>query len=525
MFKIVSLFVIFFAVFIFIGCNGPSSEAKEGSSDTLTSELSNIADSVQPAFTDSLVWEIEQLLQDSSMMYASNSIVISLDSVENVIYSHNPRMSLIPASVTKLITTATAFEKAGGRTNRTLIQYSGQIVDGHILKGNIIIKGGGDPTLGRNQSKEYLNRFGQVIKRMGIDSITGKVIADADVFDDEMVSPGWLVGEAMSYYAGVTPGLMVNENLFTLSFNVKKKGLINATPDNMKPFVHGVKFHNMTKSFGGAEAEIYFIGMPYNNTIEIRGYVPESMTSLKMAGILPDPPLAVATEFAKWLRQNGVRINDTATTTRAIMLSGNSFKLPDSLLNRKTIDSLPSRTAGSLVGETNKYSNNLFAETILKLIGQGYKGTATRVAGIAGIYAYLSGKKIDTRGLYLFDGSGISRANAIPSQLLVEMLSYIKNKSGYYKEYRNTLSEAGEDGTLARLCKNTHAQKHIFAKSGTMTRVVNYAGYAETLNGHTIIFSLINNNFSCSIPEMKSKLEKVMIRMVEWTPDTTKTIQ
>lgn len=495
------------------GCGGGGQESEKKSADSISVVA---ADSVvAEIFTDSLLWEIQQLLADSEMKYASVGILIALDSAENVIYSHNPDMSMVPASVTKLLTTAAGIEKAGGRTNRTKLQYTGTIIDGHILKGNLIIKGGGDPTLGSEGNRDYLSRFGNAVKKLGIDSVTGRVIADASVFDDEMISPGWLIGEAMSYYAGTTSGLMVNENLFTLSFNVKRKGVINASPENMKPFVHGLRFHNLTQSFKGDEAEIYFQGLPYSNVIEIRGFVPEGMGQIKMMGILPDPPLAAATEFARWLRQNGVNVRDTAATIRNILIE-NAFSMPDSLKDRKTIDSISPRLAGSLITATNKYSNNLFAETTLKLIGQGYKGVASRQAGIAGIYAYLSAKKIDTRGLYLFDGSGISRNNSMPPRLLVEMLSYIKNKSAYYKEYKATLSEAGEDGTLGRLCKNTSAQKKIFAKSGTLSRVVNYAGYAETADGHTLIFAFMANNFYCSLPAMKSKWEKLMIRMAEW---------
>jgi D-alanyl-D-alanine carboxypeptidase/D-alanyl-D-alanine-endopeptidase (penicillin-binding protein 4) len=507
-------FVVYaFLLLMVTGCGNDKQESVKVTTDSIPAVLNDsVADQI---VIDSLIWEIAQLLADSEMKYASVGILISLDSAENVIYSHNPDMSLVPASVTKLLTTAAGIEKAGGRTNRTKLQYTGTIVDGHILKGNLIIKGGGDPTLGSEGNRDYLTRFGNAVKKLGIDSVTGRVIADASVFDDEMISPGWLIGEAMSFYAGSASGLMVNENLFTLSFNVKRKGVINASPENMKPFVHGLKFHNLTQSFKGDEAEIYFQGLPYSNVIEIRGYVPEGMGQIKMMGILPDPPLAAATEFARWLRQNGVRVRDTAGTIRNILIE-NGFSMPDSLKERKTIDSISPRLAGSLITATNKYSNNLFAETTLKLIGQGYKGVASRQAGIAGIYAYLSAKKIDTRGLYLFDGSGISRNNSIPARLLVEMLSYIKNKSAYYKEYKATLSEAGEDGTLGRLCKNTSAQKKIFAKSGTLSRVVNYAGYAETADGHILIFAFMANNFSCSLPAMKSKWEKLMIRMSEW---------
>lgn len=505
------LILLISTFFVLFSCSSDNSKGKSNATDSVS--VRKMADSLLfKAEIDSLVWEIKQLHKDSALTYASMGIVIALDSIENIVYELNPNTSLVPASVTKLLTTATAMEKCAG-ARKTVLQYTGNIENG-TLHGNIVIKGGGDPTLGRNGNRDYLQKWANAIKNLGIDSITGQIIGDGGVYEYEMFSPGWMWGEIMSYYSAPVTGLMVNDNQYIFTFNVNRKGLIKATPDNMKPFIRGTQFVNMTKSFKGDEAEVYFLSAPYSNTIEIYGYVPEGMSTLKMMGVFPDAPLAAASELARVLRQQGVKVSDSTTTMRKILVDYN-FSIPDSLSKRRNIDSIPA-SGNNLIGEINKYSNNLFAETLLKRIGMAHNGSASRQAGLAGVYSYLSAKRIDTRGLSLFDGSGISRANAIPPVLLVQLLSHIKNKSSYFKQFKNTLSEAGENGTLARLCKNTNAQKRIFAKSGTMTRVVNYAGYAETMNGHTLIFAFMANNFTCSLPEMKEKFEKLMIRMADW---------
>jgi len=501
-------FVLFIGIALTVlsSCSNDSNhELKK--TDTL---LSIDTAKIQPI--DSLKWEIEQFLNDSTIQHASAGIFIAEDSVENIIYEHNSQLSLVPASVLKLLTTATALEVLGGDISyKTILQYNGEISEGHILQGNIIIKGGGDPTLGRGNKTNIVSLWGNAIKKLGIDSIIGGIIGDASVYEDELACPTWSWGEVANYYCQSASGLTFNDNIYKLKFNITNKGTLWSNSENMNPYVPGIRFNNFSQEAAIDELETYFLGMPYGKEFDIQGYYPASQGNSVMIGIMPDPALAAAYQLDFWLRRNGVKISDTASTFREIKLL---HKEIDSI--RKEIITTYSPKLYSIILETNLVSRNLFAEHILKHLGLMRSGKGNRQSGLNAEMAYWSSKKMNTGGLFLHDGSGISRYNGITVKQLAYVLSYMKNKSKHYEAFKNTLPEAGKTGTMRRIGKNTLAEGMVFAKSGTMSRVLSYAGYVTTFKGKTLIFSFITNNFTCSLPEIKEKYEKIMIRMVKW---------
>ena len=71
-----------------------------------------------------------------------------------------PNQSLVPASTTKLVTTATALEIFGPNLRfATKIKYAGTIDTNGVLNGNIYIEGGGDPCLGTPRFTEHYGSF------------------------------------------------------------------------------------------------------------------------------------------------------------------------------------------------------------------------------------------------------------------------------------------------------------------------------------------------------------------------------
>jgi D-alanyl-D-alanine carboxypeptidase/D-alanyl-D-alanine-endopeptidase (penicillin-binding protein 4) len=507
------LFILgFFSLGIyFSSCNSESQK------DVLKKDVITKTDSVKVKPIDSLKWEIEKFLSDSAIQHASVGIIIAEDSLENIIYQNNPQLSLVPASVLKLLTTATALELLGGGMSfKTTLQYNGNITEGHILNGNILIKGGGDPTLGRGDETNIVSRWGNAIKKLGIDSINGKIVGDASVYEDELACPTWSWGEVANSYCQSASGLTFNDNVYELRFNVSNKGAIWSNSANMKPFVPGIRFNNFSQGAGVGELETYFLGMPYGNGIDIQGYYPTSQGSSMMVGTMPDPALAAAYQLNFWLKRNGVKVCDTATTIREIKLQREEVGG-----ERKEILVTYSPRLYSIISETNLVSRNLFAEHILKHLGFMRSGKGNRQSGLNAEMAYWSAKKMNTGGLFLHDGSGLSRYNGITVSQLAFVLSYMKNKSPHYESFKNTLPEAGKTGTMRRIGKNTLAEGRVFAKSGTMSRVSSYAGYVTTIKGKTLIFAIITNNFTCSISEIKDKYEKIMIRMAEWEKITS----
>lgn len=469
-------------------------------------------DTLKSILIDSLKFEIENFLNDSSLTHASVGIIVAEDSIENIIYQHNAQTSLVPASVLKVVTTATALELLGGNMSfKTTLQYNGNIMEGHILNGNIIIKGGGDPTLGRNDETNIVNRWGNAIKKLGIDSINGYVIGDASIYEDELSCPTWSYGEIQNYYCQPASGLSFKDNTFELHFNPSNKTAFYSNSSNMKPYIPEIRFNNFSSSAGITELQTYFLGMIYGKQYDIQGFYPSNQGNSIMVGIIPDPALAAAYQLNFWLKKNGVKVCDTATTIREMKLTKQNITG-----ERKEIITTYSSRLYSIISETNLVSRNLFAEHILKHLGLRRSGIGNRQSGINSEISYWSSKKMNIDGLFINDGSGISRYNGISAYHLAFILSYMKNKSQHYEAFKNTLPESGKTGTMRRIGKNTSAEGRVFAKSGTMSRVSSYAGYVDTKNGKTLIFAFITNNFTCSLQQIKEKYEKIMIRMAEW---------
>ena len=143
----------------------------------------------QSGFAQSAIPYSSSLIPHSTISYE----VLDLKTGE-VVASHNPMQCATPASITKLITTATALELLGGDFQfSTYIETNGTIENG-ILNGDLIIRGGADPTLGSIHlgDRAFLDYFVKVIKHKGINHITGNVIIDPTCLDRCPASVKWI---------------------------------------------------------------------------------------------------------------------------------------------------------------------------------------------------------------------------------------------------------------------------------------------------------------------------------------------
>ena len=157
-------------------------------------------------------------------------------------------------------------------------------------------------------------------------------------------------------------------------------------------------------------------------------------------------------------------------------------------------------------------SVNLFAEHLCIQIGLTKYGSATTSSGCSAIAEFWKKRGIDTDGLYQYDGSGLSRHNAISARHLTDIMIYM-SKSKNATGFENTLPVAGKSGTLSNVGKKTILAGNLKAKSGTMQRVKSYSGFVKTKSGKKLAFAMIINNFNCPIKTMVSKFEKLMIAM------------
>lgn len=456
---------------------------------------------------DTLLSDLEILKKDTSLRHASLSYVINDYSTGRPVpvTSSNADMSMVPASVMKVLTTAAALEILGeGRSFRTSLQYDG-IIENHILKGNLYIRGGGDPTFG---SPATFDRWGKAVRELGIDSITGSVIGDPTVFSHFTIPSTWTWGELLLPYCAPASGLTYSGNVFQAKGFKAKKGKYKPAGQDIQPEIPGLEVENDIADAEDAPAETFLQGNPTALSMSIQGTVDKGNSFFPYSGVIPDPALAVANELKKKLIVLGIRVAGPAVNIE----NADSAVLSTLQKDRKEIAATYSPSVAALVTITNIHSNNLFAEHLSKQIGLSRYHSGHSESGCKAVLQFWKSKGIDTEGMFLYDGCGVSRYDGITSRQLADMLYYMTTSPSFTTFY-NSLPLAGVSGTLAKYMKGTKAEGNLRAKTGSISRVKSYAGYVRTVSGKRLIFSILVNNFTCSGPEMVKKLEKIMVDM------------
>jgi D-alanyl-D-alanine carboxypeptidase/D-alanyl-D-alanine-endopeptidase (penicillin-binding protein 4) len=460
-----------------------------------------------PTAMDTLMEDLRSLKKDASLKHASLSYVISDYSTGKPVQiaSSNPDMSLVPASVMKVLTTAAALEILGeGTVFHTLLQYDGKIED-RILKGNLYIKGGGDPTFG---SQVTFDRWEKVIHDLGIDSISGNVIGDPTVFSHFTIPSTWTWGELLLPYCAPASGLSYSGNVFKAKGSKSKKGKFKPGADDIQPQIPGLEMENDVTEIEEGPSETFLQGDPTALSLSIQGSIEKGNAIFPYSGVIPNPALVVANEFRNQLISSGIPIGGQAFNIE----NADSSILSMIQKDRKDIGSSYSPSVAILVALTNLYSNNLFAEHLSKQIGLSKYHSGYTESGCKAVLEFWKSKGIDTEGMFLYDGCGVSRYDGITSRQLTDILFYMTTSPAFSTFY-NSLPLAGVSGTLTRYMKGTKAAGNLRAKTGSISRVKSYAGYVRTVSGKRLVFSILVNNFTCSGPEMVKKLETIMVDM------------
>jgi D-alanyl-D-alanine carboxypeptidase/D-alanyl-D-alanine-endopeptidase (penicillin-binding protein 4) len=460
---------------------------------------------------------LKKLGQDPNFQFAQ--IAFSLKSIASgkTLVDVNAGKSLMIASNTKLVTTAAALEILGEDfTFKTTVEYSGKIDANGTLNGDLILQGGGDPTLGADRFKGFpemdvlLKLWVEKIKLLKIKKITGNIIADQEIFEENGIPDGWMWMDIGNYYGAAAYGLNINENLYRLYFT--KNNVLGASTEVLKtdPIVPDLQFNNYaTVAAKGSGDNCFIYGSPYGNARIIQGTIPAGDISFIVKGSIPDPAFLTAHYLKGLLINNGIAVDGTALSSR--MLRIQHKPMPN---DRKLIHTQVSPLLKDIVKQTNLFSINLYAEALMKMVGYKVAGKGSTLEGTKAIEAFWKTKGIKMPGFYMADGCGLSSLSTFTADQISDILRVTANAK-YIKSFKESLPVAGNTGTLSGFCKGTAAEKNVCAKSGNMQRVSSYAGYVNNAGGELLCFTLTFNNFGADYSIVKKKVEKIMTMLAE----------
>lgn len=442
---------------------------------------------------------LADFVQNPLLKNANISLLVKDLKSNKSLYSYRANNSAVPASTMKLVTTATALEMFGPDFRfSTTLEIDGELKDG-VLNGNLIIRGGGDPTLGSAKmgDQDFMNKWVEAVKSAGIQKINGRIIANTSIFDQQVVNPRWIWEDMGNYYAPGIHGISYLDNTFRLILKSGKVG----TPTGIvraEPEIAGMSFQNYVMSASIGYDNAYFYGEPFSGSRTLFGEIPANKDEFAVKGDIPNPGLLLAQHFHAALLASGLEIQE--------------FPLVD-LFNTKTANVIYTHlsvTLSEIITETNVKSNNHFAEYLFKYLGTKKTIPATNKAAVSAIESFWRQRGLPVDQLFQHDGSGLSPNNAVSAAFFVDLLTYIRKESKYSDAFYKSLAVSGKSGTLTSFLAKSNLKGKVFAKSGTLAQVKSYAGYVET-GSTTLAFAIIVNNPNGSSAEVVKKMEQFLI--------------
>jgi serine-type D-Ala-D-Ala carboxypeptidase/endopeptidase (penicillin-binding protein 4) len=269
-----------------------------------------------------------------------------------------------------------------------------------------------------------------------------------------------------AFYDGYLAGL--GTDIFSLTPQVKAAGITRITG---RLYADDTIFDRRRGVLDSGYATSSYIG-PLSGLAFNSGFAGSSSAS----GFSSDPAKLAASKLARSLRSAGV-----AVPTQVALAPTPPDAERVALVRSPTLD--------AIVNTTDVWSDNFFAEMLIKLLGARFGGGGTTDAGAAVVEAFA---RAHGSGVHAVDGSGLTRSNrASPHQLVSLLMAMREDPAG--DDFVQDMALAGHEGTVADRMHGTAAYGHCRTKTGTITGVSNLSGYCFNRSGRVVAFSVLMN--------------------------------
>ncbi|MCX6549440.1 MAG: D-alanyl-D-alanine carboxypeptidase/D-alanyl-D-alanine-endopeptidase [Acidobacteria bacterium] len=431
----------------------------------------------------------------------------------DVLYAQNPRTFLMPASNMKVITMAAAAERLGwDYTFQTRVVATGPVENG-VLKGDIVVVGSGDPSLGGRpgETAEVFDGWADEIRAKGITAIEGRVIGDDNAFDDDGLGAGWAWDYLADGYATPVSGLEFNENVVQV---IVKPGASVGDPATAeaRPDASGLLVECVAKTVArDGETDLNLARLPGSRVLRVSGTVALGRTDVTRTASVDNPTAFMVAALRRALTAKGVVVSGDAIDVDTLPAA------PD-VANAQTLVVHTSPTLAQIGKVLLKASQNLYAETFLRALGRPAtgQGPATSAAGIKAVQDTLKSWGIPPDRYLQVDGSGLSRYNYLTADVLVSVLTRMYTDTRHRAAFSDGLPLAGVDGSIAGRMKNTKAQGNARAKTGSISNARALSGYVTSADGEPLVFSMIVNNFNVPQSDADAIIDRAVVRLAEF---------
>jgi D-alanyl-D-alanine carboxypeptidase/D-alanyl-D-alanine-endopeptidase (penicillin-binding protein 4) len=412
-------------------------------------------------------------------------------------------------SVLKLITTAAALDRLGPdyRFRTKLLFPIDGLRPGGVVEGDIVLVGGGDPTLGDLddylESRRVFDEWAELLLSRGVREVRGNILGDDRVFSKEPLGRGWSWDDEALPFSAQTSGLTFAES--SVGYEVTLISPADYHPEFQLRLTPPTGYVKVTVDGSPDLKTSKVVRKRCTNEVHLTVPIGKPVNTVFSGRFTVENPTAfAATVLKESLEANGIAILGAALDANDVP----SYQRQN-VTEYLTHDSAP---LSRIIAYTNKNSVNLCAEHLLRILGYEVAHDGSIRTGLKEIRRFLENLGIDPQSMQVVDGSGLSRYNLL-APLDVARLLYCMRQHSHSDVYRRSLAIAGVDGMLADRFQGTPLVGKVVGKTGSMRGVRAFAGYLETRTGHDVIVVLVANQFVAEDSEIVSVGDRFLLEV------------
>jgi len=405
----------------------------------------------------------------------------------------NPDGRFIPASNTKMLTTAAAFanlagldqpDAAGGASVR--LERNGGAVPDAVLVGHGDARLSSAPDCRTDCLAALADAVAARTRRVR------NVVGDDSLFPDQRWSPGMSWNNIETRSGTAISALTIDDNELAMRVSPGAAG--------QAPSVEALPYYevqNFATTVAAGRTDLHFDRMPNSRALRLTGTIAAGAAPESLQLGIDDPAHFAAWRLRALLEARGVRVTgDVEVRHRRLTPTDDPAHRGGAPAPRPPEPEALARLTPPPLAEdlthTNKVSQNLHAELFIRRVGL-VAGTGSIEDGVAAIAAMMAQAGAPRTGWDLSDGSGMSSYNRVSPRAVTALLRWAETQP-WGAAWRATFPVAGVDGTLARRFRGTPLEGHLFAKTGTLNATNAVSGYLIAHSGRTLVFSFYAND-------------------------------
>ncbi|HSR68005.1 MAG TPA: D-alanyl-D-alanine carboxypeptidase/D-alanyl-D-alanine-endopeptidase [Acidobacteriota bacterium] len=440
--------------------------------------------------------QLDSIFSDVAFARGWWAVKVKSMTTGEVLYERNPYRYVMPASNMKLPTALAAMQRLGlDFSYTTVLARQGQIEDG-TLQGDLVVVGGGDPTLGARLTSPEVEELTQgdplsvfrqwavQLKEQGIYRVSGDLVGDVGIFDSVPLGEGWSWDDVAYGYSAAISGLQFNENVVMLRI---EPALEPGQPVRIRmlPQTGYIKVVNQVTTVPvDGDFRLSLRHSPESRQVVVSGELPVDSSGFWRSVAVFDPAEYFLAVLRETLSGEGIEVEGEIRL----------HEKEEPLQGLTRIASHDSPKLDWILNVFLKISQNLYGETLVKTLDRSPR-LKRYEDGREEVESTLTSAGIPPDSYILRDGSGLSRYNFLSADMLIRLLEAV-HRHPQREAFVSFLPVSGESGTISRRMKGTAAEGRVQAKTGTLANVRALSGFITTQGGEVLAFSMIANNFA-----------------------------